>query len=94
MNAKLLALFPAFMLSAFPAAATVTFTYDGFVVAGFDQTGIFGTPNTSLTGDAFTLTFLASGSQIVPGNGFAYEAIGPISVSLTITGHTYVIPVN
>jgi hypothetical protein len=92
MNAKVLALYPALMLLATPATAGVTFTYTGYVVAGYDETGIFGTPNTSLTGDAFTLTFSASGSQILTISGFTYEAVGPLSAAITITGNTYIIP--
>ena len=87
MNAKVLALYPALMLLATPATAGVTFTYTGYVVAGYDETGIFGTPNTSLTGDAFTLTFSASGSQILTISGFTYEAVGPLSAAITITGN-------
>jgi hypothetical protein len=38
MNAKVLALYPALMLLATPATAGVTFTYTGYVVAGYDET--------------------------------------------------------
>jgi N-methylhydantoinase A len=57
-----------------------------FVVAGYDETGIFGTPGASLTGDSFTLTYTSNGQQIVPTNGFSYESVGPVNASLTITG--------
>src|SRR5262245_5239624 len=35
----------------------VTLTYTGTVADGFDQLGIFGTPNASLTGDRYTAVF-------------------------------------
>jgi PEP-CTERM motif len=80
------------VLSPVSASASVTFTYNGFVYAGYDQTGIFGVPNTSLTGDRFSLTYTSSGMQIIPSNGNSYEAVGPISAALTINGYTFTIP--
>jgi hypothetical protein len=64
-----------FALGVVPAWADVTFAYTGFVVAGYDETGIFGTPGASLTGDSFTLTYTSNGQQIVPTNGFSYESV-------------------
>jgi PEP-CTERM motif len=79
------------LLTALPASATVTFTYTGFVSNGYDQTGIFGTPNTSLTGDAFSLVFSTNGTPTNPGNGFI-EIAGEISAILSINGHPYNLP--
>jgi hypothetical protein len=39
------------------SADMVTVTYIGTVQGGFDQLGVFGTPNTSLTGDPYTLVY-------------------------------------
>jgi PEP-CTERM motif len=76
----------ALALGAAPASASVTFTYTGYVVAGYDADGIFGTPDASLTGDAFTLTFSFSG------NG-EYEAVGTFYATLTITGNSFNTPI-
>jgi hypothetical protein len=41
-----------------PASADmVTVTLTGTVRDGYDQLGVFGTPNTSLTGDAYTAVY-------------------------------------
>jgi hypothetical protein len=41
-----------------PASADmVTVTYSGTVLGGFDQLGVFGTANTSLTGDRYTAVY-------------------------------------
>jgi hypothetical protein len=51
----------------------VTVTYTGTVLGGFDQLGVFGTPNTSLTGDAYTAVYFfntAIGLNTSGGNVF------------------------
>ena len=41
-----------------PASADmVTLTYTGTVAGGFDQLGVFGPPNASLTGDRYTAVY-------------------------------------
>jgi hypothetical protein len=82
----------ALALGAAPASANVTITYTGYVVAGYDADGIFGTPDASLTGDTFTLTFSTSGAQVNIGNG-GYEAVGPFYATLTITGNSFNTPI-
>jgi len=82
----------ALALGAAPASANVTITYTGCVVAGYDADGIFGTPDASLTGDTFTLTFSTSGAQVNIGNG-GYEAVGPFYATLTITGNSFNTPI-
>jgi hypothetical protein len=39
------------------SADIVALTYTGTVTGGFDQLGVFGTPNTSLTGDRYTAVY-------------------------------------
>jgi hypothetical protein len=57
-----------------PASADmVTLTYTGTVTGGFDQLGVFGTPNTSLTGDRYTAVYFfntAIGLNTSSGNAF------------------------
>ena len=40
------------------SAETVYVTYIGTVLSGFDQTGIFGAPDASLAGEAFTTSYV------------------------------------
>jgi hypothetical protein len=48
----------AFFSIASPVSADmVTVTYRGTVAGGFDQLGVFGTPNASLTGDRYTAVY-------------------------------------
>jgi hypothetical protein len=57
-----------------PASADmVTLTYTGTVAGGFDQLGVFGAPNTSLTGDQYTAVYFfntAIGLNTSSGNAF------------------------
>jgi hypothetical protein len=94
MKMRYLILLAVFGLYSLPATASATFTYSGFVVAGYDQTGIFGTPETSLTGDAFTLAIFSNSPQISTSAGVPYELLGPLSATLTITGNSYTIPLQ
>jgi hypothetical protein len=86
-----LILFMLMIFIASPAYPGITITYKGFVVAGYDQTGLFGDPNTTLTGDAFTLVVSTDGTQI--DNGSYYSAVAT-DAALTISGNTYNIPVS
>ncbi len=70
------------------ASASVTFTYNGFVSLGFDQSGLFGAPNTSLTGATFSLSFSTDSAPLDLGNGFL-TILDDISAALTINSHTY-----
>jgi hypothetical protein len=61
MNAKVLGVtaFLALVGFTFPASATIIeVTYTGTVSYGFDSTGVFGSPNTDLGGDAYKATYL------------------------------------
>jgi hypothetical protein len=51
------ATFAFFGLVSAASADMVTVTYSGTVAGGYDQLGIFGTPNTSLTGDRYTAVY-------------------------------------
>jgi hypothetical protein len=85
-----------------PASADmVTVTYTGTVLGGFDQLGVFGTPNTSLTGDRYSAVYFfntAIGLNVsVPGfpqifggtgtaaNGQPSPALGAL---ITISSHS------
>jgi len=55
------------------SADMVTLTYRGTVAGGYDQLGVFGTPNTSLTGDRYTAVYFfntAIGLNTSSGNVF------------------------
>jgi hypothetical protein len=83
------------------SADMVTVTYSGTVLGGYDQLGVFGTPNTSLTGDRYTAVYFfdtAIGLNVsVPGfpqifggtgtaaNGQPSPALGAL---ITISSHS------
>jgi len=79
------------------SASVVTFTYNGTVTTGFDATGDFGAPQSSLNGDAFKLvyTFDTTAGTITSTGGlnklltFTTGGAGPIVASLTINGGTF-----
>ena len=79
-------------------AGTVTVTYTGTVVSGFDLTGLFGTPNASLVGDSYQVVYAFNTSvglaTLGPtgssrSGGASYPAPTPsIATTVTINGHS------
>jgi hypothetical protein len=84
-----------------PASADmVTITYRGTVAGGFDQLGVFGTPNTSLTGDRYTAVYSfntaiglnTSGGNVFnvfggPGTAAMGQPSPALGASITIRSH-------
>jgi hypothetical protein len=57
------------------ASAEVVFvTYKGTVSVGYDQTGIFGPPNSSLDGEKYTASYIFDTSVGVIQNGPSYNS--------------------
>ena len=91
------------LLGAAPAAAVVKIaTFTGTLVSGLDHSGLFGAPDTDMTGAAYILTYrydreLGQTSSNIYGDtssgGLPYPKSGPIiSTKLTINGITRSIP--
>ena len=89
--------FAALLLGASSAqAGTVTVTYTGTVVSGFDQTGLFGPKNGNLAGDSYKVVYVFNTSAGLPtfgptgssrSGGSAYPAPTPsIKTTVTIDG--------
>lgn len=88
-------------LAASAKASIVTATFQGVVTSGYDQTGLFGTPNANLTGDSFTAVYtvndrVKAASSYLPGFGSfiqggpsIYGSQSPVSASITINGITF-----
>jgi hypothetical protein len=91
------------MAASAPAAATkIVHVYTGTVKSGTDYAGLFGTPNTSLAGAAYTATFTIDDTTpgalhydnnfVIPdrqsiGNGIKGDfAANPVSAVMTING--------
>lgn len=75
------------------AAATVTFTYEGFVSGGFDATGVFGPPLSTLDDLPFTAVFtrhdaVTPTDQFLGANVSYVEGPGVLTATLTINGIT------
>lgn len=91
------------LLTAMPAAAIVKVaTYTGTVSAGFDTTGVFGTPGTDLAGLRYVTRYTydrtlgadqtSDGLTYDRSLGYAYQGNPVISASITINGVTKVLP--
>ncbi len=94
------------LLAAMPAAAVVKIAkYTGTVAHGYDQTGVFGAPNTDLTGYSWVATYTydraLGGYQFTDGvsydnsyGGAGYGIAGSpvLSSTITINGVTKVLP--
>ena len=89
--------------SASAHATTVTATFTGTVASGFDTTGVFGAPNTDLTGETFTAVFTEVDGpgvgQYFPGfQDYLYGGtsnpgtVSPVTGVLTINGFTVNFP--
>lgn len=84
------------LFAASPAGAFVV-TFQGVVSRGFDETGVFGAPNTSLAGAAFTETFIFDETEGVsifyPPLSSSYSATLLFDphprAAITINGHTF-----
>ncbi len=73
------------------AAATIQATYTGTVYSSYDATGVFGVPDTSLDGQAYTLTYLfdtALGVRNGAGPGTYDDVSGGAAVGGAITNPT------
>ena len=68
------------------AQATVVYvTYTGTLSAGYDQTGVFGSPGTSLSGDAFNLLFTFDSAK----GYFYHDTAGGIIAEQLYGGSAY-----
>jgi hypothetical protein len=96
---KSLAAVAAFIALALPAPAganIATVTYTGVVTSGGDTTGVFGAPNTDLTGDSYAARYVFNtslGTQIhsphqslISGGLVTGDTDPALSVTLTING--------
>jgi hypothetical protein len=92
----------AILLFLTPASANVYMaTYTGMVTGGLDQSGVFGTPNTSLDSAPFTAIFTydtaVGGRSTDPGlndevyGGSVFSLPSPVSATLDINGVTQAI---
>jgi len=79
------------------SAAIVTFTYTGTLSYGYDEYNTFGTGNTNLTGDMFSLVFTANTALGLRYTGTTYDEVAggstygaptPVTAVLTINSHS------
>jgi hypothetical protein len=86
------------------SATTVNVVYTGIITTGFDQTGVFGEPDRSLSGDSYSLDFVFNTALgIAVDNSMTKSATGgseygvpspALSVLATINGHSATVPLS